>query len=199
MTLQLRGSRKDLYIPCKVTTNNSEWDRGWFYLRNDDGRLPAYTGKMLLEKPDAWSYGASPPKRQARLEVYTNALHRLANKWLSTVIVIARFHQRRVLPLMERKLPLFGMMKDAPFEGSRMAVEELSQEVASQRAIRAVSHPTGGHGDLWKLPMRPDRVYIQLVGFVSEPRCQCCHFCLTLISFAGGDPQGIPIDPSASR
>jgi len=53
LTLQLRGSRKDLYIPCKMTTNNSEWDRGWFYLRNDDGRLPAYTGKVLLEKPDA--------------------------------------------------------------------------------------------------------------------------------------------------
>jgi len=28
LTLQLRGSRKDLYIPCKMTTNNSEWDRG---------------------------------------------------------------------------------------------------------------------------------------------------------------------------
>ena len=23
LTLQLRGSRKDLYIPCKMTTNNS--------------------------------------------------------------------------------------------------------------------------------------------------------------------------------
>ena len=28
LTLQLQGSRKDLYIPCKMTTNNSEWDRG---------------------------------------------------------------------------------------------------------------------------------------------------------------------------
>ena len=46
-----------------MTTNNSEWDRRWFYLRNDDGRLPTYTGKVLLEKPVAWSYG-----------VYTDAL-----------------------------------------------------------------------------------------------------------------------------
>ena len=74
LTLQLRGSRKDLYIPCKMTTNNSEWDRGWFYLRNDDGQHPAYTSKVLLEKPDAWTYGASPLKRQARLKVYTDAL-----------------------------------------------------------------------------------------------------------------------------
>ena len=43
-----------------MTTNNSEWDWGWFYLRNDDGRLPTYTGKVLLEKTDAWSYGVSP-------------------------------------------------------------------------------------------------------------------------------------------
>ena len=43
-----------------MTTNNSEWDWGWFYLRNDDGRLPTYTGKVLLEKPDTWSYGVSP-------------------------------------------------------------------------------------------------------------------------------------------
>jgi hypothetical protein len=61
LTLQLQGSRNDLYIPCKMTTNNSEWDRGWFYLRNDDGWLPAYTGEVLLEKPDAWSYGVLPP------------------------------------------------------------------------------------------------------------------------------------------
>ena len=74
LTLQMRGSRKDLYIPCKMATNNSEWDCGWFYLRNDDGRLPAYSSKVLLEKPDAWSYGVSPLERQARLKVYTDAL-----------------------------------------------------------------------------------------------------------------------------
>ena len=114
-----------------MTTNNNEWDRGWFYLRNDEGRLPAYSDKVLLEKQDAWGYGVSPPERQARLEVYTSALRRLANKGLTAAGVIACFHQRRVLPLMERKLPLFGMTKDAPFEGTRMAAEELSQEVAS--------------------------------------------------------------------
>ena len=61
LMIQLRGSRKYLYIPCTMTTNNREWDQRWFYLRNDGGRLPAYTGKVLLEKPDAWSYGVLPP------------------------------------------------------------------------------------------------------------------------------------------
>ena len=115
-----------------MTTNNSEWDRGWFYLRNDDGRLPAYTGKVLLEKPDAWSYGVWPPERQARLEVYTDTLQRLAGKGLTAAIVIANFHRRRVLPLMERKLPLFQMMVDAPFEGTRMMEEFLSDDVSAQ-------------------------------------------------------------------
>ena len=72
---------------------------------------------------------------------------------------------------MERKLPLFGMTEDAPFEGTRMATELLSQEVSSQRAIRAVSHPAGDHGDLWRLPMHPDKGYIQVVSFISKPRC----------------------------
>ena len=71
---------------------------------------------------------------------------------------------------MERKLPLFGMTKDALFEGTRMAAEELSQEVASQRAIRAVSHPASGHGDLWRLPMHPDEGYIQVVSSASRLR-----------------------------
>ena len=160
LTLQLRGSRTDLYIPCKMTTNNSEWDRGWFYLRNDDERLPAYTGKVLLEKPDAWSYGASPPKLQARLEVYTDALRRLAGKGLTATIVIANFHWRRVLPLMERKLPLFQMTGDAPYKG-----------VSAQRAGRVVSQPPSDLADYWRVSMRLEAGYIQVVSFVPRLRC----------------------------
>ena len=59
LTLHLRGSRKDLNIPCTMMSNNYEWDERWFYLRNDGGRLSAYTGKVLTEKPDAWGYGVS--------------------------------------------------------------------------------------------------------------------------------------------
>jgi hypothetical protein len=31
---------RELYIPCKMTSNNAEWERGWFYLRNDGASLP---------------------------------------------------------------------------------------------------------------------------------------------------------------
>jgi hypothetical protein len=157
-----------------MTTNNSEWDRGWFYLRNDDGRLLAYTSKVLLEKPDAWSYGVSPPERQARLEVYTNALQRLAGKGLIAAIVIANFHRRRVLPLMERKLPLFQMMGDAPYEGTRMVEEFLSDGVSAQRAGRAVSQPPSDLADFWRVSMRLEAGYIQVVSLVSRLRCWHC-------------------------
>jgi hypothetical protein len=36
-----------------MTSNNIEWERGWFYLRNDGAGLPSYTRKVLREKPDA--------------------------------------------------------------------------------------------------------------------------------------------------
>ena len=133
-TLHVREQRGDLYIPSTMTLNNRDWDEAWFYLRNDDGRLPAYTEKILVEKPAPWGYGVSPPECQAKLKVYTDALQRLADKGLTAAIVIANFHRRRVLPLMERKLPLFQMTEDASSEGTRTMAELLSYDVATQRA-----------------------------------------------------------------
>ena len=131
LTLHLQESRKDLYIPCIVTTNNRDWDRVWFYLCNDDGRLPAFTGKVLEEQSKAWGFGVSPTERQAQLKVYTDALQRLADKGLTAAIVIAHIHRWRVLPLMERKLPLFQMTEDALSEGTRTMEELLSREITA--------------------------------------------------------------------
>jgi hypothetical protein len=32
--------RREEYIPCMMTTNNADWERGWFYLRNVELGLP---------------------------------------------------------------------------------------------------------------------------------------------------------------
>jgi hypothetical protein len=40
VSIALRELRRELYIPCTMTSNNAEWERGWFYLRNDDAGLP---------------------------------------------------------------------------------------------------------------------------------------------------------------
>jgi hypothetical protein len=35
LSISLRDSCKEFYIPCMMTTNNAEWERGWFCLCND--------------------------------------------------------------------------------------------------------------------------------------------------------------------
>jgi hypothetical protein len=40
LSIALRESRKEFHIPCTMTNNNTEWERGWFYLRNDGPGLP---------------------------------------------------------------------------------------------------------------------------------------------------------------
>jgi hypothetical protein len=40
LSIALRDSRREFYLPCTMTSNNAEWERGWFYLRNDSTGLP---------------------------------------------------------------------------------------------------------------------------------------------------------------
>jgi hypothetical protein len=110
----------------------------------------------------------SPLEHQAKLKVYTDALRHLAGKGLTAAAVVANFHRQRVLSLMERKLPLFKLTPEAPFEGSRMMAELLSLEFAAQRAGCTVAPPPTGLGDLWGIKMRPEAGYIQLVKSVSK-------------------------------
>jgi hypothetical protein len=49
-----------------MTSNNADWEKGWFYLRNDGANLPPYTEKVLMAKTNAWHHGVSPPMRQRR-------------------------------------------------------------------------------------------------------------------------------------
>ena len=162
-----------MYIPRKMTTNNDGWTRGWVYLRNEDERLPAFTDKVLWEKPDKWGWGVSPPKQQARLEVFTNALQYLAKKGLTAAAVIANFHRQRVIPLMERRLPIFEPTPKALVEGSRTSNELLSHDAAARRARSAVAQFPSNPEDLWKIKMSPEKGYITLVSLVSD----CCQIC----------------------
>jgi hypothetical protein len=43
MSISLRESRREFYISCTMTSNNAEWEQGWFYLRNDEPGLPPPT------------------------------------------------------------------------------------------------------------------------------------------------------------
>jgi hypothetical protein len=51
LTLALRDTRKELYLPCTMTSNNADYEKGWFYLRNNGASLSPYTGKVLVDVP----------------------------------------------------------------------------------------------------------------------------------------------------
>jgi hypothetical protein len=40
VTIAVRETHREFYIPCTMTSNNAEWEPGWFYLRNDEPGLP---------------------------------------------------------------------------------------------------------------------------------------------------------------
>jgi hypothetical protein len=50
-TLEVHQERSSLYIPAQLTSSNRGWQEGWFYLRNDDDRLPPYTGHVMMKRP----------------------------------------------------------------------------------------------------------------------------------------------------
>jgi hypothetical protein len=113
MTIALRNTRREFYIPCTMTSNNEEWERGWFYLRNDGAGLPPYSGKVLKDKADSWHHGVSPPSHQTRLDSLLAALKALADDGLTAGCVLANLHHRRIVPLMERPLRIYKMHEDA--------------------------------------------------------------------------------------
>jgi hypothetical protein len=104
LTLALQDTCEELCPLCTMTSNNADWDKGWFYLRNDGVGLPPYTRKVLMGKPDAWYHDVSPPSQQRRLESLTTALQHLADTGLGVASIIANFHHQRIAPLMEREL-----------------------------------------------------------------------------------------------
>jgi hypothetical protein len=141
MSLALRVQYKDDYIPCTMTTNYAGWERGWFYLRNDEPGLPPYTGLVLREKPDSWSHGVSTVQHRRRLDSLLVALRSLAVRGLTAATVLAFLHHRRIVPLMERPLRIFEMMEAAnpvALARSRMLPSLLQREYVLTRAQSAV-------------------------------------------------------------
>jgi hypothetical protein len=144
-----------------MTSNNAEWERGWFYLRNDEPSLPPFTGKVLKEKANSWWHGLSPSSLQDRLESALLALKSLADAGLGAASVLANLHHRRIVPLMERELRIYKMSETAnpvSLAHSRFLFELFPREYAATRARRAVSLKAVKHSDddLWSFIMLPD-------------------------------------------
>jgi hypothetical protein len=149
LTFALRDLHRELYPPCTMTSN-SEWERGWFYLRNDGTGLLPNTGKVLKEKSNAWRHGVSPSSCQQRLESLTDALWSLADTGLGAASVLANLHHRRIAPLMERAHHIYEMSDAADptaLARSRLLHDRFPQKYAAMRARRAISLKSVPHGD----------------------------------------------------
>jgi hypothetical protein len=150
-SLQKRGF--NVYPPCNMTTNNLEWDKLWFYLRNDGAGLPPYTGKVLDNLPYKWSFGVSDEVRRAKLTPYMKALKALRDAGQIAVAFLAQCHRRWVIPLMERALHIYEMGEGADPDAlacSCLLAEPFTSVYAAQRAKRAV--------DTNKMVCEPDEV-----------------------------------------
>jgi hypothetical protein len=96
--LQVRSGRSDQYIPAQLISSNSDWHDGGFYLRNDEGQLPKYIGRVLVAREENWSYGLVDDEKP-KLDLLLVALWKLCQRGLTAGMVAAAFHHRRVMPL----------------------------------------------------------------------------------------------------
>jgi hypothetical protein len=161
VTIALRETRRELYIPCTMTSNNTEWEWGWFYLRNDGPGLPPWTDKVVWEKADSWWHGVSPSSRQDRLDSALKALKALADAGLTATLVLANLHHRRIVPLMERRLRIFEMeetVDPVALVQSRLLPDLFPREYAATRARRTVNLKAMRTDDtaLWAFVMLPE-------------------------------------------
>jgi hypothetical protein len=116
-TLHLRQGRAQQYIPAILVSSNKGWKRRWFYLQNDDGRLPSFSQRVVTTAGSNWRWGATCEK-QEKLQPLLEALQKLRDGGLTAAGVVAAIHRRRVLPLAERRLPLSKMKPGVDLEGS---------------------------------------------------------------------------------
>jgi len=168
------------YIPVGLSTNHAGWDSQWFYLRNDDDLLHAYTGRLITERPENWTYGVVQA-HQSRLDPLLDAMKKLCLEGLTAALVLSADHHKRVLPLMSRPLWMDEMgpgVSSRDLEACRMSNEApADDEVAAwvRAAIAGDFKPEHVNG----FPMRPDVGSIDLVcsllvhsfdsGFLSIP------------------------------
>jgi hypothetical protein len=162
--LQLRQARVQQYIPAILVSLNKGWHRRWFYLRNDDGRLPSFSQRVVTAAGSNWRYGA-PRERQKNLQPLLEALQELRDGGLTAAGVVAAIHRRRVLPLMERRLLLSEMTPGIDLEGSQMSSVPLPADDLHRRVAGTVGRLDAGA--LNQPSMRPERGCISLVGVCS--------------------------------
>jgi hypothetical protein len=171
-TLHLRQGRAQQYIPAILVSSNKGWQRRWFYLRNNDGRLLSFSQRVVTATGGNWSWGATR-ERQEKLQPILQALQKLRDGGLTAAGVVAAIHRRRVLPLAERRLQLSEMRPGVDLEGSQMSSASLPDDDLRKRVAGTVGRLDAGA--LTQPAMRPDHGYVSLVSIRSfSCTAPCC-------------------------
>jgi hypothetical protein len=159
--LQLRQARAPQYIPAILASSNKGWQRRWFYLQNNDGRLSSFSQRVVTAAADIWRYG-TPRDKQKNLQPLLKALEELWKGGLTAAGVVATIHRRRVLPLTEQRLPLWEMTPRTDLEGLRMSSDPFPVDDLHRRA--AVTLGKLDDDALSQPLMRPDCGCVSLVS-----------------------------------
>jgi hypothetical protein len=134
-----------------------------------------YTGKVLREKAASWYHGVSPPSHQARLDSLVATLKNPADRGLTAGCVLANLHHRGIVPLMERRLRIFEMSKDADpaaLAESRLLRDPFPREYVATWARRAIDLRPGrcDNASLWAFSMLPvGQLVSEFLDFLSGP------------------------------
>jgi len=147
-----------------LSSNHAGWDSQWFYLRNDEGLFPAYTGRLITERPDNWTYGVVQ-EHQSRLDPLLDAMKKLHQEGLSAALVLSAVHRQRVLPLMSRPLRMDetgpGVLS-RDLEACWMSNVALANDEIAARVRAAIAGDfKSKHVNVF--PMRPDEGSLDLV------------------------------------
>jgi hypothetical protein len=74
----MKQGRGDNYIPVTLTSSNSGWHKGWFYLRNNpEFALPSYTGNSIAESQMRWADGPAKNEQEKILKLHLVVLGHL--------------------------------------------------------------------------------------------------------------------------
>jgi hypothetical protein len=179
--LRMKQGRGDDYIPVSLTSSNSGWHKGWFYLRNDpECVLPTYTGNSITELRRNWSTGPAKTEQERILKDHWVVLRHLRGARITLAEVLGQYHARGVVPLRRWPLRLCEMTADrAPWMGTVTALTLPSPLEVQRRVAQAIRRSTYMWPPSRLLPMLPNEG-TKICELLSSRRFSCV-FVLTFI------------------
>jgi hypothetical protein len=103
----MKQGHGDDYIPVTLTSSNSGWHKGWFYLGNDlEFALPSYIGCSIAKSRRNWVDGPAKKEQGKMLKLHWAVLGCFRNAGVALAEVIGQYHARGVVPLRRRSLRL---------------------------------------------------------------------------------------------